>query len=218
MMGDLQNLAENLLKWVVIAGAFGVTTPASTDTLSMFAPSAYVADFARNVHADVTMNASVGPQAGLGHGVSTWENVVSLEAQMAVYREACDEATAALRVVQSLGQQVGLPEVSDYVASLSAALSATPDKPTLEQTRSFAQWLRGARTQLLDKAGSFRTWLAVAELLDPGGGPHPVPQRFVKWESPSPEPVLRDVASKVRVRRALANLLGDDADSRSSRG
>jgi hypothetical protein len=216
-MGDLQVLSENLFKWMMIAGAFGMIVPASTDTLPMFTPSAYEADLVPQTQANVTIAASVGPSLRLGSSTSPSGAELSLEAQIATYREAYNEATAALRLLRGLGQQISVQEVGDYVATLRAALSSTPGKPTLEQTRSLAQWLRNARTQLLDNAGSLRAWLTIAELLDPTGGPHPVPKRFVKWESPSSDPTLVEVASKFRVRRALATFLGDDADSRSGR-
>ena len=214
-MGDLQTLSENLIKWVLIAGAAGLLVPASTDTLTMFTPSAFVADLAPASQAEAMIGA--GFAAAHASGASTSDAEISIEAQIAAYRDAHDEATAALRVVQGMGQQIGLPEVHAYVAALNAALAATPGHPTPEQARLFSHWLRGARTQLLDKAGSFHTWITAAELLDPEGGPHAVPSRFVRWQAPSEDAVLEEAASRFRVRRSLANFSGDDADSAPGR-
>jgi hypothetical protein len=212
-MGDLQDLSERLFKWMLIAGAAGVLDPCSTDTLSVFSRDVYVSEIGSTNQSEAAANGAsdlgVAAQAGVG--------IDSIEAQVALYRDARAEAEVAHRLLQGLRTQIGLPEVNEYIGHLDEIVSATPDDPTPDQTRLFSHSLRAARAQLVNQAGSFATWLMIAELLNPNGGPHSVPSRFVRWENPADDSILADVASKARVRRALASFLRDDADPGSGR-
>jgi hypothetical protein len=146
------------------------------------------------------------------------DEAMSFEAQILALKDAQLEARLALQLLQQIGGGVGLSEVDLYLAAVGRVLDTTPENPTASDAPKFAHALRAARTRLLDEASSFALWLNLTEALDPGGGPHRVPARFVRWKSPPETEALTFTKSESRVRRAVAEFLGDDAHPGSGQG
>lgn len=207
-MGNVQLLTERLSVWAIIAASAGVLVPISTDALST-AHGAYMSDLVGVGQLEFAMPAtSVGPVAAIA--------TASIDEQIAAYREASKEAKIAIRILNGIGGQIGLPEVNDYTSSISALLATTSEGLSFEEAKHMSSWLKSLRGQLVDQASSFKSWLRVAELINPDGGPHPVPSRFVRREVPVENMGWGDdLASDARVRRSMATLLGDNADPAS---
>lgn len=148
----------------------------------------------------------------------TADQPIFFEDEMVVLQDARKEASLALGVLQTVGAWVGSSEVENYLHAVDLVLDATPATPTVADAQRLADGLRAARIRLVEETSAFPIWLTVSSVLDPSGGPHAVPSRFVRSvEGLGSEPMQFNEADR-RVRHAVARFTGEDADTASRHG
>lgn len=203
----LPRMVEKLLPWAVTAAisTSTVSSPA-TDAIGLWPPAGHVTE--------IGDSGRFRSSAALNQVNAT----VSLDDQIASLRDAQLEAQLGLRLLRSLASEVGASEVESYFAAVDRVLEDMPASPSAVDVVRFARALRSARVHLVDEVSSFSLWIRLTEALDPDGGPHRVPARFVRWKGAEESEPVRFTKSDSRVRAAVAVFLRDDAYSDSGRG
>lgn len=134
----------------------------------------------------------------------------------------CTSARHELETAQRLLEAMrtdSAPEVDRYLQGLATTLSQETGRDLdLHTLPALTDALRSARETLLNDASTYTRWVNLARAIqnDPEAW-LTVPERFVVWADPAPEPapLAEDDVSELRVRRAVRAFWGDDADSSS---